>query len=125
MDTRVYSGITRDDGRRYVMRRDASGQTSLLPRQSEIHHHSEDHNWGCMSPGTLQLALDLAAEIVGHVEAAMVYRLLADELAKICLSDWRLTAAHLRQIIDEISVEIRTRQEAERADCDRFDMATL
>ncbi len=76
---------------------------SLDPRH-DLRRHSEDFNWGYGGSGPAQLALALAADVLGDDDQAQdVYQRLKFKLVgRLPHDGWSLTEDQLRQTIAEI-----------------------
>jgi hypothetical protein len=81
------------------------GETSReLPLRHDLRRHSEAFEWAYNGSGPSQLALALAADVLGYTEAARdVYQALKFKLVSRLPHDgWSLTEEQLRQVIDEL-----------------------
>jgi hypothetical protein len=79
--------------------------TRDLPLRHDLRNHSPTGvEWGYNGSGPAQLALALAAHVLGDDEAAQdIYQRLKFKLVSRLPHDgWSLTEAQLRQVIDEL-----------------------
>ena len=80
--------------------------TSLHPR-NDLRLHSSEFNWGFGGSGPAQLALALAADVLGDDEKALEIhqRLKFKLVGRLPHEDWVLTEGQVRTAIDAIEQE--------------------
>jgi hypothetical protein len=101
---KVYSGSRTDHGC-VVTVADADGCRGLDPRY-DLRRHGDGFEWGYCGSGPAQLALALAADVLGDDEMAeAVYQRLKVKLvAKLPPTEWALTADELSRAIWSLGV---------------------
>ncbi len=97
---------TDDDG--YAVEVEENGQSRGLDPRFDLRNHSPaGFSWGYGGSGPAQLALALAADVLGDDDRARsVYQALKFRLVGRLLADgWTLTEERLRTTIDELEQE--------------------
>lgn len=103
---KVYRGTRTEDGTRVEVEED--GRTRPLDPRRDLHDHSPDgFEWGYGGSGPAQLALALAADVLGDDGRARgVYqRLKFKVVGGLGRDGWELTEERLRHTIDRIEHE--------------------
>lgn len=88
---------------------DEDGERTLLDLRKDLPLHSSEANWGYGGSGPAQLALALAADVLGDDEKALdVYQRLKFKLVgRLPHEEWVLTEGQIRTAIDTIEREPR------------------
>ena len=91
-------------GRALVAIHEEGQEPRLLDSRHDLRLHSEEFNWGYGGSGPAQLALALAADVLGDDEAAQdVYQHLKFKLVgRLAEDGWSLTEGQLRETIRDI-----------------------
>jgi Family of unknown function (DUF6166) len=91
-------------GRAIVTVHEEGQEPRPLALRHDLRRHSEEFNWGYGGSGPAQLALALAADVLGDIEAAQdVYQRLKFQLVgRFARDGWSLTEDQLRQTIRDI-----------------------
>jgi hypothetical protein len=103
--TKSYSGYrVRDQRGNSVEARILVHEEGRPPRPLDLRLHSQEFNWGYGGSGPAQLALALAADVLGDDEQAQdVYQDLKFRLVgRVPEDGWSLTEEQLRAAIQEI-----------------------
>jgi len=107
---KVYYGRRTEHGCAVDVEED--GERTLLDLRKDLRLHSSEANWGYGGSGPAQLALALAADVLGDDRKALeVYQRLKFKLiGGLPDEDWILTEQQVRMAIDGIEQErVRTR----------------
>lgn len=82
------------------------GSDYPLKLRHDLRMHADGHEWGYAGSGPAQLALDLAADVLGEGDddrARQVYQKLKFRLVgRLPRDGWVLTEQALREVIDDI-----------------------
>ena len=105
-DMKVYRGTQTETGAAVVVEENGNCRT-LDPRFDLRNHSPTGFNWGYAGSGPAQLALALAADVLGDDEKAQdVYqRLEAKLVASLPAEGWSLTEDRIRSAIETIDRE--------------------
>ena len=84
-----------------------NGEVSLLNPRNDLRNHSQEFEWSYAGSGPAQLALALAADVLGDDDLAQeVYQRLKFRLVGgLPHEGWMLTEARIRSAIDDIRQE--------------------
>ncbi|MGH7173841.1 MAG: DUF6166 domain-containing protein [Gemmataceae bacterium] len=102
---KVYHGRRTEHGCAVDVEEDAEC-TSLNPR-NDLRRHSSEFNWGYGGSGPAQLALALAADVLGDGDRAQaVYQKLKFKLVgRLPNEEWVLSESQIRSAIESIEQE--------------------
>lgn len=91
-------------GRAIVAIHEEGQEPRLLDLRHDLRRHSEEFNWGYGGSGPAQLALALAADVLGDIEAAQdVYqRLKFRVVGRLAQDGWSVTEDQIRDTIRDI-----------------------
>ncbi len=115
---KVYHGRRTEHGCAVDVEED--GECTLLDLRRDLRLHSSETNWGYGGSGPAQLALALAADVLGDDEKALdVYQRLKFKLVGgLPHEGWVLTEAQVRATIETIEQNRPRTREASRLRCD-------
>jgi hypothetical protein len=109
---KTYTGYRQRDGHGHpaaftVIVHESGQPARPLDLRHDLRHHSSEFNWGYGGSGPAQLALALAADVLGDDEAAQdVYqRLKFRVVGRLPEDGWSLTENQLRNAIGQIQQE--------------------
>jgi hypothetical protein len=109
---KTYHGYRVRDARGHAVRfavtiQEEGKEPRPLPLRHDLRRHSDEFNWGYGGSGPAQLALALAADVLGDDEAAQdVYqRLKFRVVGRLAEDGWTLSEQQLRQAIREIEAD--------------------
>lgn len=81
-----------------------------LALRHDLRRHSESFNWGFAGSGPAQLALALAADVLGDDEGQAVYQRLKFRLVgRLPQDGWSLSEEQLRRVLGDVQEQERDR----------------